>query len=38
MEITNICLVLKKYLSFEMFNDTTFAMIEKIKKYWEKYL
>ena len=34
MQITNIYIVLQIYLSFEMFNDTILAMIEKIKKYW----
>ena len=34
MQITNIFIVLKKYLSFEIFNDTIFAMIEKFRKYW----
>ena len=32
MKITNIYIVLKKYLDFEIFNDTIFAMMEKIKK------
>ena len=34
MQITNIFMVLQNYLSYEIFNDTIFAMIEKIKKYW----
>ena len=34
MQITNIYIVLKKYLDFEIFNDTIFAIMEKIKKYW----
>ena len=34
MQITNIYIVLKRYLSFEMFNDTILGMIEKIKNYW----
>ncbi|WJZ88271.1 hypothetical protein VitviT2T_007588 [Vitis vinifera] len=33
-QITNIFIVLQKYLSFEIFNDTIFAMIEKFRKYW----
>ena len=32
MQITSIYMVLQNYLSFENFNDTIFAMIEKIKK------
>ena len=27
-------MVLQNYLSYEIFNDTIFAMIEKIKIYW----
>ena len=34
MQITSIYIVLQNYLSYEIFNDTIFAMIEKIKKYW----
>ena len=34
MQITSIYMVLTNYLSYENFNDTIFAMIEKIKKYW----
>ena len=34
MQITSIYMVLQIYLSYEIFNDTIFAMIEKIKKYW----
>ena len=34
MQITIIYMVLQNYLSYEIFNDTIFAMIEKIKKYW----
>ena len=34
MQITSIYMVLQNYLSYEIFNDTIFAMIEKIKKYW----
>ena len=34
MQITSICMVLQNYLSYEIFNDIIFAMIEKIKKYW----
>ena len=33
MQITSIYMVLQNYLSYELFNDTIFAMIEKIKKY-----
>ena len=33
MQITSIYMVLQNYLSYEIFNDTIFAMIEKIKKY-----
>ena len=32
MKITSIYMVLQNYLSYEIFNDTIFAMIEKIKK------
>ena len=32
MQITIIYMVLQNYLSYEIFNDTIFAMIEKIKK------
>ena len=31
-------MVLYNYLSYEIFNDTIFAMIEKIKNIGEKYL
>ena len=34
MQITSIYMVLQNYLSYEIFNDTIFVMIEKIKKYW----
>ena len=34
MQITSIYMVLQNYLSYEIFNDTIFAMIENIKKYW----
>ena len=34
MQITSIYMVLQKFLSYEIFNDTIVAMIEKIKKYW----
>ena len=34
MQITSIYMVLQNYLIYEIFNDTIFAMIEKIKKYW----
>ena len=34
MQITSIYMVLQNYLSYEIFNDTIFAMIKKIKKYW----
>ena len=30
MQITNMYIVLQRYLSFEMFNNTILAMIEKI--------
>ena len=33
IQITSIYMVLQKFLSYEIFNDTIFAMIEKIKKY-----
>ena len=33
MQINNIYMVLQNYLSYEIFNDTIFVMIEKIKKY-----
>ena len=36
MKITNIYMVLQNYLSYEIFNDIIFAIIEKIKKYWEE--
>ena len=36
MQITSIYMVLQNYLSYEIFNNTIFAMIEKIKKYWEE--
>ena len=36
MQITSIYMVLQNYLSYEIFNDTIFVMIEKIKKYWGK--
>ena len=32
MQITSIYMVLQNYLSYEIFNDTIFVMIEKIKK------
>ena len=32
MQITSIYMILQNYLSYEIFNDTIFAMIEKIKK------
>ena len=38
MQITNIYIILKKYLDFEIFNDIIFAMMEKIKKYWGEIL
>ena len=38
MQITSIYIVLRNYLSYEIFNDAIFAMIEKIKKYWEEIL
>ena len=38
MQITNIYIVLKKYLDFEIFNDKIFVMMEKIKKYWGEIL
>ena len=31
---TSIYMVLQNYLSYEIFNDTIFAMIKNIKKYW----
>ena len=34
MQITSIYIVLQNYLSYEIFNNTIFAMIENIKKYW----
>ena len=34
MQITSIYMVLQNYLSYEIFNDIIFAMIEKNKKYW----
>ena len=34
MQITSIYMVLQNYLSYEIFNDTIFVIIEKIKKYW----
>ena len=34
MQIASIYMVFQNYLSYEIFNDTIFAMIEKIKKYW----
>ena len=34
MQITSIYMVLQNYLSYEIFNDTIFAMMEKIKKYY----
>ena len=34
IQITNIYIVLQKYLSFNIYNDTIFAMIENFKKYW----
>ena len=34
MQIASIYMVLQNYLSYGIFNDTIFAMIEKIKKYW----
>ena len=36
MKITSIYMVLQNYLSYEIFNDTIFAMIEIIKKYWRE--
>ena len=33
MQITNIFIVLKKYLILDIFNDAIFAMIEKFRKY-----
>ena len=33
MQITSIYMVFQNYLSYEIFNDTIFEMIEKIKKY-----
>ena len=38
MQITSIYMVLQNYLSYEIVNDTIFAMIEKIKKYWGEIL
>ena len=38
MQITSIYMVLQNYLSYEIFNDTIFAMIEKIKNIGDKYL
>ena len=38
MQITSIYMVLQNYLSYENFNDTIFAMIDKIKKYWGEIL
>ena len=32
MQITSIYMVLQNYLNYEIFNDTIFAMIKKIKK------
>ena len=34
MQITNIFIVLQKYLNLDIFNDAIFAMIEKFRKYW----
>ena len=34
MQMTSIYMVHQNYLSYEIFNDTIFAMIEKIKTYW----
>ena len=34
MQIAGIYMVLQNYLSYGIFNDKIFAMIEKIKKYW----
>ena len=34
MQITSISMVLQNYLSYEIFNDIVFEMIEKNKKYW----
>ena len=34
IQITSIYMVLQNYLSYEIFNDIIFSMIEKIKKYW----
>ena len=34
MQVTSIYMVLQNYLSYKFCNDTIFAMIEKIKKYW----
>ena len=31
MQITSIYMVLQNYLSYEIFNDTIFAMIERLK-------
>ena len=36
MQISSIYMVLQNYLSYEIFNDIIFAMIEKIKKYWRE--
>ena len=36
MKITSIYMVLQNYLSYEIFNDTIFAMIEIIKKIFER--
>ena len=33
MQITNIFIVLQKYLNLDIFNDAIFAMIEKFRKY-----
>ena len=33
MQITSIYMVLQNYLSYKIFNDTIFTMIEKVKKY-----
>ena len=38
MQITSIYMVLQNYLSYEIFNDTIFAIIEKIKNIGEKYI
>ena len=34
MQITNIFIVLQKYLNLDIFHDAIFAMIEKFRKYW----